>query len=55
MPGPTRFKATCEACGATVRDKKEVYQNGRILCRSCAFGAYYHPIDTEIRQSADHG
>ncbi len=41
MPGPTRFKATCQNCGTTVRDKKEVYQNGKILCRSCAFGAYY--------------
>ena len=46
MPGPTRFKATCQNCGVVVRDKKEVYQNGKILCRSCAFGAYYQRIDT---------
>ena len=43
MPGPTRFKATCQNCGTVVRDKKEIYQNGKILCRSCAFGAYYRP------------
>jgi formylmethanofuran dehydrogenase subunit E len=43
MPGPTRFKATCQSCGTVVRDKKEIYQNGKILCRSCAFGAYYRP------------
>jgi formylmethanofuran dehydrogenase subunit E len=41
IPGPTRFKATCINCGVVVRDKKEVYQNEKILCRSCAFGAYY--------------
>jgi formylmethanofuran dehydrogenase subunit E len=41
MPGPTRFKARCEKCGVVVRDRKEVYLNGRVLCRSCAHGAYY--------------
>ncbi len=41
MPGPTRFKAVCQRCHTVVRDKKEVYKKGRILCRSCAFGAYY--------------
>jgi formylmethanofuran dehydrogenase subunit E len=41
MPGPTRFKAVCEQCRAVVRDKKEVFLNGRILCRTCALGGYY--------------
>jgi len=45
MPGPTRFKATCQNCDTVVRDKKEVYQNGKILCRSCAFGAYYRLLE----------
>ena len=31
MPGPTRFKAVCQACGQMVRDKKEVMKNNRIL------------------------
>ncbi len=48
MPGPTRFKATCQSCGTIVRDKKEVYQNGKILCRSCAFGAYYRLKNSEF-------
>ncbi|MBW2608277.1 MAG: formylmethanofuran dehydrogenase subunit E family protein [Deltaproteobacteria bacterium] len=41
MPGPTQFKAVCQQCKIVVRDKKEVYKNGKILCRSCAFGTYY--------------
>lgn len=44
MPGPTRFKATCEACGQVVRDKKEVLKNNQILCRPCALGTYYKPV-----------
>jgi len=44
MPGPNRFKAVCQECKTVVRDKKEVYKNEQILCRSCAFGAYYRPL-----------
>lgn len=45
MPGPSRFKARCEACGAMVRDKKEVLINDRILCRPCAHGTYHRPLE----------
>ncbi|NWH06799.1 FmdE family protein [Desulfobacter latus] len=45
MPGPTRFKAVCDRCGIVVRDKKEVFKNNRILCRPCALGTYYEPVD----------
>ncbi len=41
MPGPTKFKAICENCGIVVRDKKEVIKDGKILCKACAYGAYY--------------
>ena len=41
MPGPTRFKAECAACGVIVRDKKEVSKNGRVLCRICAGNSYF--------------
>lgn len=44
MPGPSRFKAQCEACGIIVRDKKEVRVNNRTLCRACAYGDYYRPL-----------
>ena len=48
MPGPTRFKAVCQQCLTVVRDKKEVYKNGEILCRACAFGTYYQPLKKEL-------
>lgn len=41
MPGPTRFKAECQGCGVVVRDKREIYQNGKIMCRICAGKAYF--------------
>jgi len=41
MPGPTRFKAKCENCGVVVRDKREIYKNGKILCRICAGDTYF--------------
>jgi len=44
MPGPTRFKAVCQSCRTVVRDKREVFKNGRILCRACAHGTYYRPL-----------
>ncbi len=44
MPGPTRFKAVCARCGIIVRDKKEVMKNSEILCRPCALGSYFKPI-----------
>ena len=44
MPGPTRFKAVCQKCGQTVRDKREVLKNNQVLCRPCAFGTYFQSI-----------
>ncbi|MDL2269126.1 formylmethanofuran dehydrogenase subunit E family protein [Desulfosarcina sp. OttesenSCG-928-A07] len=46
MPGPSRFKAQCDSCGIIVRDKREVLVGSRILCRACACGAYYRPLDS---------
>lgn len=45
MPGPTRFKAICQLCKTVVRDKKEVYKNGQILCRPCVLGTYHQAIE----------
>jgi formylmethanofuran dehydrogenase subunit E len=47
MPGPTRFKAVCQKCGQVVRDKREVMKNNRILCRPCALGTYFTPIENQ--------
>ncbi|MGD8844390.1 MAG: FmdE family protein [Desulfobacteraceae bacterium] len=46
LPGPSRFKCQCEKCGQVVRDKKEVLISGTILCRPCAYGTYYRPVET---------
>lgn len=45
MPGPSRFKAVCQRCGQVVRDKKEILKGGRVLCRPCAQGAYFSPLE----------
>ena len=42
MPGPTRYKATCANCGQVVRDRREVMQDGRTLCKPCASEVYFN-------------
>jgi len=41
LPGPTRKKIACSRCGQVVRDNREVVQNGHVLCKPCAQGAYF--------------
>jgi formylmethanofuran dehydrogenase subunit E len=41
LPGPTRYKAVCTRCGQMVRDHREVLENGNVLCKPCAQGAYF--------------
>ena len=41
LPGPTRKKVVCQACGQVVRDGKERRLDGKILCRPCAGEAYF--------------
>ena len=41
LPGPTRHKATCSRCGQVVRDRREVIEEGRMLCKPCAGNAYF--------------
>jgi formylmethanofuran dehydrogenase subunit E len=48
MPGPSKFKAQCDACGQVVRDKKEVMLGSRVLCKPCAYGAYYRPANQSL-------
>jgi formylmethanofuran dehydrogenase subunit E len=44
MPGPTKSKTECSRCGQIVRDRREVIENGRVLCKTCADGCYFsHP------------
>lgn len=41
MPGRPLRRVVCSACGERVQDMREVYRNGRVLCRPCAGGGYY--------------
>ena len=44
MPGRPLKRVLCEGCGDWVQDSREIVQNGRVLCKSCAFGRYYEVI-----------
>jgi formylmethanofuran dehydrogenase subunit E len=52
LPGPSRFKVRCERCGQVVRDKKEVLQGGKVLCKPCAFGTYFQPLEMSVQKEA---
>ena len=41
MPGPTRFKAFCSRCGQVVRDRREIIENGQVLCKPCSQDCYF--------------
>ncbi|MBI3952989.1 MAG: TraR/DksA C4-type zinc finger protein [Chloroflexi bacterium] len=40
-PGHPLKRVRCQSCGEGVNDDREVYQDGRTLCRPCALGGYY--------------
>lgn len=44
MPGPPIGRVCCARCGETINDRREVRENGFVLCRACAHGAYYVPL-----------
>jgi len=41
-------RAHCQACGEEIINEREVRLGDRILCRSCAYGAYYMPSFTPL-------
>ena len=43
-PGPPCSRVCCAVCGEGVNDRREVRENGRVLCRACAGGAYYAAV-----------
>jgi formylmethanofuran dehydrogenase subunit E len=53
MPGPTKFKAVCQKCGQVVRDRREVMKNNRILCRPCALGTYFTPVQKKEKNEKE--
>lgn len=44
MPGRPLRRIKCDSCGEYVQDMREVYRDGKVLCRPCADSGYYeHP------------
>jgi len=44
MPGRPLGRVQCNSCGEYVQDLREVYRDGKVLCRPCAEAGYYeHP------------
>jgi formylmethanofuran dehydrogenase subunit E len=41
LPGRPIRRVRCESCGDYIQDCREVERDGKILCRACAYGAYY--------------
>lgn len=41
MPGSTRRRVRCSRCGQIVRDGREVYNNGSVLCIPCTGQTYF--------------
>jgi len=41
MPGRPTRRVVCESCKEEVQDAREVYRDGRTLCRPCADNGYY--------------
>ncbi len=41
LPGPTRRKIACSRCGQVIRDRREVYLDGRPICKPCSRECYF--------------
>ena len=41
MPGRSVRRIKCDDCGEYVQELREVYKEGKILCRSCSDSRYY--------------
>jgi len=44
FPGFKAERIVCDECGEGINFKREVYREGRILCRACAGDRYYTPL-----------
>ncbi len=48
MPGRPLRRIKCDSCGEYVQDLREVYREGKILCRPCSESGYYEPVKRNI-------
>jgi formylmethanofuran dehydrogenase subunit E len=44
FPGYKGVRQVCEECGEGISFERQVVENGRTLCRSCAGARYYTPL-----------
>jgi len=44
LPGRPLRRVQCEGCSDWVQDKRDVLQDGKILCKNCAYGRYYQVL-----------
>jgi formylmethanofuran dehydrogenase subunit E len=44
FPGYKGGRVVCESCSEGINFRREVYRDGKILCRGCAGERYYEPI-----------
>ncbi|HCC68774.1 MAG TPA: formylmethanofuran dehydrogenase [Nitrospiraceae bacterium] len=42
MPGRPLRRIRCDTCGEYVQDAREVYRDGKVLCKPCADRGYYN-------------
>jgi formylmethanofuran dehydrogenase subunit E len=50
LPGRPMGRVACDSCGEHVQDKREVCQDGKVLCVPCARGGYY-----DVKISSERG
>ncbi len=44
---PDKHATLCDHCGDRINEHCEVTLHGQTLCKACAFGAYYQPLESE--------
>lgn len=48
MPGRPLRRVRCDECGEYVQDMREVYKDGKVLCKPCNSGRYYRYADNPV-------
>jgi formylmethanofuran dehydrogenase subunit E len=48
MPGRPLRRIKCDFCGEYVQDMREVYRDGKVLCKPCAVSGYYEQCREDI-------
>lgn len=45
LPGFRGARVVCDGCGEEIQFRREVRQDGKVLCRACAGARYYEPVE----------